>query len=410
MVLFVLLVLGLLPDASRGRSFGQMSNPYRVLGLSSDVTQEDIRKQYRKLCLQYHPDKNTHRSREQQNEAERRFKEVQSAYAVIGTPENRKAYEDQQTLFDSSSPFRSFTPSSSSSSTTATGASYDDITREALERMFRSFVKNPRGRTFYTSWSNSHFPSFASTQSSPCSRSQPYSPSSTTAQPFQYIFVKHVPISLQDLYTGKPSVGFGAPRDLWSRVTAAFRGGMGYMLLYQSLLYSLPLLRITNSWFTVLLTALFFHQQLPVVRDDKVFRATILPGYKAGTKLIFTDEYGTQFIFIVREAPHPHFYRLGDDLHYRAPIHRYNVNGDDDDDNDREPRNPTATIQITTLDGKTTIPVIVPVNVQSGDTITIKGLGWPNRRTGRNGDLIVHFIIPRYGKLYRFPFGKRQGA
>ena len=39
-------------------------NPYKVLGIEKETSQDDIRKSYRKLCLKYHPDKNVHREDE----------------------------------------------------------------------------------------------------------------------------------------------------------------------------------------------------------------------------------------------------------------------------------------------------------------------------------------------------------
>ena len=58
-----------------------MTDPYRVLEVSPDATDEEIKKAYRKLCKRYHPDLHTGKSDEQ--EAEKRFLEVQRAYQDI---------------------------------------------------------------------------------------------------------------------------------------------------------------------------------------------------------------------------------------------------------------------------------------------------------------------------------------
>ena len=62
--------------------------PHEVLGLALDATQEEIRSAYVTLAKQYHPDKVAHLGKDLQILAEKRFKEIQQAYARIssGTP------------------------------------------------------------------------------------------------------------------------------------------------------------------------------------------------------------------------------------------------------------------------------------------------------------------------------------
>lgn len=58
-----------------------MKNPYEVLGISPDASDEEIKKAYRKLSRKYHPDANVDNPHKEQ--AEEKFKEVQSAYQDI---------------------------------------------------------------------------------------------------------------------------------------------------------------------------------------------------------------------------------------------------------------------------------------------------------------------------------------
>lgn len=58
-----------------------MTDPYRVLGVSKGATNEEIKKAYRKLSRQYHPDANINNPNK--DEAEVKFKEVQQAYEQI---------------------------------------------------------------------------------------------------------------------------------------------------------------------------------------------------------------------------------------------------------------------------------------------------------------------------------------
>jgi molecular chaperone DnaJ len=61
---------------------------YKTLGVSKDASEDEIKKAYRKLARQYHPDRNPGDS-----EAEEKFKEVSAAHDVLSDPEKRKEYD-----------------------------------------------------------------------------------------------------------------------------------------------------------------------------------------------------------------------------------------------------------------------------------------------------------------------------
>lgn len=61
---------------------------YKILGVDKSATEKDIKRAYRKLARQFHPDKNP-----DDKTAEQKFKEINEANEVLGNPENRAKYD-----------------------------------------------------------------------------------------------------------------------------------------------------------------------------------------------------------------------------------------------------------------------------------------------------------------------------
>lgn len=64
-------------------------DPYKVLGVARDASEDEIRRVYRKLAKELHPDVNP----ENRATAEERFKRVSAAYDIVGDPEKRKKFD-----------------------------------------------------------------------------------------------------------------------------------------------------------------------------------------------------------------------------------------------------------------------------------------------------------------------------
>jgi len=69
-----------------------MQNPYQILGVDRNATPDTIKRAYRRLASQHHPDKGGNKSQ---------FQEIQSAYDTLSDPQKRDAYDNPRHQFNS---------------------------------------------------------------------------------------------------------------------------------------------------------------------------------------------------------------------------------------------------------------------------------------------------------------------
>ena len=119
---------------------GGAKDYYRILGVSENASADEIKKAYRRLAKQYHPDANPNNK-----EAAERFKDIGEAYSVISDADKRKQYDAMR-----KNPFGGFARTGASgggATSTAGGFSFEDIgDLGGLSDIFESIFSRGRKR------------------------------------------------------------------------------------------------------------------------------------------------------------------------------------------------------------------------------------------------------------------------
>jgi len=356
-ILFIItLLVGV--EAGRPDSF----NPYSVLGISQDASQEEIRRTYKKLCLKYHPDKNVQKNPREKKRCEELFKQVQKANDMIGSEESRRLYKTNSQFQQSYTDYFQRQPHSQNEA------------YRAFQEQF--FSQRQRGARVY-------FGGVDITNLFSSGEAAFFNPLSANKS----TYLQKVKVSLKDLYCGKSGVEVKLKDTFWNRYKAVFRGGMAGPMLYQSIAISLSLMRMISFPRSLVAAALFFHFSLP--RPTKLgFTCNIVSGWKAGTKLTFTGvEPGFKVVFVLDEQKDDRYRRVGNDLHTSITINETQ-------------RSRGCTISLELLDQKSIFIHLEPDEIgKSGGSVKVLGKGWPRRGgLASSGDLVVDVKVVKGSK------------
>lgn len=322
---------------------------YKILGVSRNATEEEIKKAYRKLAMQYHPDRNPG-----DKEAEEKFKLASEAYEVLRDPQKREIYDHYGIEGLKGTGFTGF-------------RGFEDIfsTFSDIFEDFFGFGTSTRRRT----------------------------------RPRQGADLRYdLKISFYDAAFGKET-----EIEIPKNVTCDTCNGTGIKPGTRPVVCPLCKGRgqVTRSqgFFTISTTCSQCHgegQYIPhpckecrgagKVKKKKKIQISIPPGVDSGSKLRIRGEGeegerggppGDLYVFIYVE-PHEFFTREGDDLVCQVPI--------------SFPQAALgAEIEVPTLDGKRTLTI--PRGIESGEFLKIKGEGFPRLKGSGRGDLIVQILV-----------------
>ncbi|KAL3868772.1 hypothetical protein ACJMK2_041535 [Sinanodonta woodiana] len=320
---------------------------YKILGVSREATDDEIKKGYRKMALKYHPDKNKSPG------AEDKFKEIAEAFDVL-SDKNKRAVYDQY----GEEGLKGGMPGGSGGSDGHPGGSFHYTFQGNPHDTFRMFFGNenpfesffsfgPGGGTRFSSFSPGH-------EGMDIDEDDPFSRmgmSGITRKKRQdQPIVKDLQVTLEEVYTG-------TTKKL--KITRKVLNPDG---------------RTTRA-------------------EDKILTVDIKPGWKAGTKITFPKE-GDQtpnnipadIVFVIKDKPHPKFTRDASDIRYKVAISlRQALCG--------------TTINVPTIDNRT-IPLRLSEVIKPNSLKRIQGEGLPlPKQPSKRGDLIIEFDIKFPSKI-----------
>jgi DnaJ-class molecular chaperone len=304
---------------------------YQTLGLKRNATQPEIKKAFRKLAREHHPDK-----RPGDAAAERRFKDINEAHAVLSDPEKRRKYDLLGANWESYSQAGAGAGSSSAGGNPFAGFSRGGGQAGNVRYEFRTSGGAAGGdfSDFFRTFFAADEPGAAS-----AGRSRPAGPT------FEEIL-------------GQMGLNEAA------QANGAARGRQA------------PPLPTTEATAEISLEEAFRGTSRRIDIDGKRLEMTIPPGADNGTRIKLTGQGrgGGDVVVVVRVRPHPIFTRRGPDLERELPITlREALLG--------------AEVPVKTLKGRVLLKI--PAGTQNGRVFKLTGQGMPHLRGAGVGNVLV---------------------
>ena len=343
---------------------GNPRDYYEVLGVARDASLQDIKKAYRRLAVENHPDRNPGDS-----EAEERFKEASQAYAVLSDPDKRAGYDRFGHQGVDGQPFTGFDPGAF--------GDFADILGDLFGFGFGDIFGGRSGRGRRGGRQRGH--------------------------DLQYT----LKLSLEDAARGVErsirvprleqcdTCGGSGSKPGTTPETCGTCGGAGQVMFRRGFLSVAQSCPSCGGAGRVNRDPCESCSGRGRVEREATLKVNVPAGVDSGMRLRLTGEgeggshggsAGDLFV-VVAVTPHAVFERNGDDLHMELPISVYQAMLG-------------AEVEVTTiLNEKATVEV--PAGSQPGAVTRIPGAGMPSVNGRRHGDLNVHFRVVVPTKLGR---------
>ncbi|OIR09139.1 chaperone protein DnaJ [mine drainage metagenome] len=329
---------------------------YEVLGVSKGASAEDCKKAYRKLAMQFHPDRNP-----DDPKAEEKFREVNEAYDVLKDEQKRAAYDRY-----GHAAFEQGGPGGGGGFGGGGGSPFGGGFADIFDEMFGEFMGGRRGGT-----------------------------QAARGADLRY----NMDISLEEAFSGK-AAEIRVPTSVPCDDCKGSGGAGGSAPVECGTCRGAGKVRATQGFFTIERTCPTCQGLGKVIKDpckscggsgrtrkDKTLSVTIPAGVEDGTRIRLAGEgeagmrgapNGDLYIFL-SVGPHRLFQREGANIHCRVPI----------------PMVTAAlggTLEVPTIDGNRA-KITIPTGTQTGNQFRLRGKGMSVLRSQARGDMFVEAVV-----------------